>query len=48
MMTAAGTGARGSATRLRSTLSIATAMYREIDMGFWVEQAETEAKEIER
>ena len=38
------TGKRGQAQK---HLTIATTMYREMDMRFWLEQAETEVKELQ-
>ena len=42
---ASSTGARASASRPSEHLTTATTMYREMDMRFWLEQAETEMKE---
>ena len=44
---ASSTGALRSASRPREHLTTATTMYREMDMRFWLEQAEAEMKELE-
>ena len=43
---ASSTGARASASRPSEHLTTATTMYREMDMAFWLEQAEAEMKEL--
>jgi hypothetical protein len=41
---ASSTGARASASRHREHLAIATTMYRDMDMRFWLKKAEAELK----
>ena len=43
---ASSTGARASASRRSEHLTTATTMYREMDMRFWLEQAEAELAEL--
>ena len=43
---ASSTGARASASRRSEHLTTATTMYREMDMRFWLEQAEAESMEL--